>query len=81
MIYNEELHWWLKDDFEGKSAIRFKNRIEFKKNGVYHNLTNSAIIYTDEKDDEYYINGVKYTIDEWKFKLRKRKLNSLLKKE
>lgn len=79
MIYKEELHWWLNDDFSGKEVIRYKNKTVFKKNGMLHNLTGAAIRHNNG-DEEYYINGVKLTDDEWNMKMRKKKIDSLIEK-
>lgn len=77
MIYNDELHWWLNDDFSGKEVIRYKNKVEFKKDGLYHNLSGAAIKHQDGKE-EYYINGVKLTDEEWNMKMRKKKITKLV---
>ena len=64
------------------SIINFKDRIEYKKNNIYHRLNGPAIDYKDEKLDKYYYKGVYYeNIEEWKKvtlkELRKIKLKKL----
>lgn len=39
------------------SIINFKDRIEFKKNNLYHRLNGPAIDYKDDKKDKYYYKG------------------------
>jgi len=64
------------------SIINFKDRIEYKKNNIYHRLNGPAIDYKDEKLDKYYYKGVLYeNIEDWKKatlkELRKIKLKRL----
>jgi len=39
------------------SIINFKDRVEFKKNNIYHRLNGPAIDHNDTKLDKYYYNG------------------------
>lgn len=39
------------------SIINFKDRIEYKKNGIYHRLNGPAIDFKNESLDCYYYNG------------------------
>jgi hypothetical protein len=66
------------------SIINFKDRTEYKKNGIYHRLNGPAIDYKDEKLDKYYYNGELYeNVADWKKatikELRKRKIKRLNK--
>lgn len=89
--YKEELQVleWLYDDVEkeGRVKIRFKDRIEYRLNGQYHNEFDAAIIYLDDDKnptmEEYYLYGKKYDLKtEWQQKttimLRKHKLKKAL---
>jgi hypothetical protein len=80
MQYKKELHWWLVEDNVQKEAIRFKDRIEFKCNGLLHNKTGAAIKYTDNTEDKYYLNGEELSLKEWKLKLRIYKIKRLKEK-
>lgn len=65
--------------------IRFKDRWEFKSNGVYHKLTGPAIEFHNGSRGFYYINGVAMEDEEWKKKstllLREHKLTRALKND
>lgn len=80
MDYKEELHWWLIDDYQGKEVIRFNDRVEFKKSGILHNVSGAAVKFVADIDDLYYIDGIKFTYDEWNFKMRKRKIDKLVER-
>lgn len=47
---------WLTNSAKN-SIINFKDRIEFKKNNLYHRLNGPAIDYNDDKKDKYYYKG------------------------
>lgn len=79
MTYDEKKHDWLVDNHKGKEVIRYKNKVVFKKDDKLHNLSGASIKYNTDDIDEYHINGIKYTFDEWNFKMRRRKINRLLK--
>ncbi len=56
---------WITNPFKN-SIINFKDRIEYKKNNMYHRLNGPAIDYNDEKLDKYYYKGFEYkTKEEW----------------
>jgi hypothetical protein len=71
---------WLSENLTSQK-IRFKDRIEFKLDGKYHNLTGTAIQY-NKGGGEYYINGEMLSYDIWKEKstklLREKKLKRTL---
>lgn len=74
---------WLIENTENQK-IRFKDRYEYKKDGVYHRLTGPAIEYFDDKYiDSYYIFGEYMNEIDWKSKsqklLREKKLKRTLK--
>ena len=73
---------WLLDDTENQK-IRFKDRYEHKKNGVYHRLNGPAIEFHDGKRGFYYIFGESMNEVDWKPKaqrlLRDKKLERTLK--
>jgi len=73
---------WLLEDTENQK-IRFKDRYEYKKNGVYHRLNGPAIEFHDGKRGFYYIFGESMNEVNWKPKaqrlLRDKKLKRTLK--
>lgn len=79
-----KIELWLNNSFNN-TIINFKNRTEYKKNNLYHRLNGPAIDYNDEKLDEYYYRGKKYSIEEWKKatikELRRIKIKKLNKTE
>lgn len=78
----ENKHDWLFDDIEKlRQKIRFKDRIVYKVSGKLHNPTGPAIIYfNDEKEDEFYLKGIKYDVAEWEIKIRAVKIKRILNK-
>jgi len=74
---------WLKED-NTQQKILFKDRVEYKKMGVLHNLNGASIEY-ENGDKKYYINGEMMEKEEWKKistpLLRELKLTRVLKKE
>jgi hypothetical protein len=54
-----KLNEWFFEDYQDKIIkIRFKDRIESKLNGEYHNIFDAAILYFKNSDiNQYYING------------------------
>jgi hypothetical protein len=75
---------WLTNPFKN-SKINFKDRTEYKKNGIYHRLNGPAIDFNDTKLDQYYYKGIKYTEEEWKKitlkEMRRLKIKKLNKNE
>ena len=74
---------WLIND--KNQIIKFRNRTEYKKNGIYHRLNGPAIEYKDSIENNlYYYKGVKYpNKEEWEKvtikelrKIKIKKLNS-----
>lgn len=57
---------WMNNDSKVQ-IINFKDRTEYKKNGVYHRINGPAIDYTYKKDeDKYYYKGELYSNkDKW----------------
>jgi hypothetical protein len=74
---------WFVDKTKYKK-ISFKDRIEYYKFNKLHNIIGPAINFDDSQKDLYYIDGVRMEKDEWTkestLKLRKIKINTLLKK-
>lgn len=72
---------WLVDKSETQK-IRFKDRWEYKMNGVYHRLTGPAIDYNNDTTDYYYIFGEMMDETTWKLLaqklLREKKLKRTL---
>jgi hypothetical protein len=56
---------WLLETIE-EQKIRFKDRWEYKKNGVFHRLTGPAIEFHNGARGFYYIDGVSMNEIEWK---------------
>jgi len=76
---------WLENPYNN-TIIAFKDRVEYKKNGIYHRLNGPAIDFNNDKLDQYYYKGEKYeTEKDWKKatikELRKIKIKKLNKSE
>ena len=58
---------WLNQPFKN-TIIKFRDRVEYKKNGAYHRLNGPAIEYPDDSEkSKYYYRGVLYEdIELWK---------------
>ena len=82
----EEKYSWLYDNMEGlKEKIMFKDRIEYRISGKLHNSAGPALISTspedsNEKTEEYYINGEKLPENEWLLYNRENKISKIKKK-
>jgi hypothetical protein len=68
---------WLKND--SPQIIRFRDRKEYKKNGVFHNINGPAVkSLIDSTPDQFYIKGERLEYEEWQTKSlilqRKRKI-------
>jgi hypothetical protein len=79
-----KIDMWLNNPFTN-SIINFKDRVEYKKNNLYHRLNGPAIDFNDEKLNQYYYKGIKYEFNEWKKvttkELRRIKIKKLNKSE
>ena len=71
-----EVEEWLSID-EGIQKHRFNDRIEYKKNYELHREDGPAVEYFDNIGNQYYLNGKKYTEDEWK-NIQKDKIMGLI---
>ncbi len=56
--------WLVEKSKEQK--IRFKDRWEYRCDGIYHRLTGPAIEFHDGSRGFYYIHGVVLELEEWK---------------
>ena len=86
-FYTKEIgvNEWLVDDTKNQK-IRFKDRFEYKTDGVYHRLTGPAIDFHDKsKRGFYYLFGESMNEMDWKpiaqKYLREKKLKRTLKEE
>jgi hypothetical protein len=75
---------WLKQ--EKPQIIRFRDRIIYKKKGVYHNINGPSIkSLKDSSQDQFYIDGELLEYNEWNKKStvlkRRRKIKKLEKME
>ena len=86
----QEKYHWLYDNINGlKEKIIYRDRIEYKISGKFHNSTGPAVIryfdpllskHPNEEDkEEYYINGDRIPQNEWLVYNRKHKIEKLLK--
>jgi hypothetical protein len=87
-IEKYKLDEWFFDDYQDKQLkIRFSDRIEYKLNGVYHNIYDAAIKFLSNSGiDQFYIHGKHFKDKvEWEseaIKLsRKSKIRNLFKEE
>lgn len=75
---------WLTNPFKN-CIIRYHDRIEYKKNGIFHRLNGPAIEYTGHKgqttEDKYYYRGVLYENKEEWLKVTKKELRKLKLKQ
>lgn len=90
-MINDEKNMWLCDEMKGlKEKINFRDRIEYRVNGLIHNSYGPAIInkfdplhqnpLDEDNIEEYYIGGEKITYDEWLLYNRKHKIQKIIKK-
>lgn len=68
---------WLCVD-EGNQIHRYRDRIEYKKNYVLHRTDGPAIEYLDNLKNQYYIEGVKYSEDEFKNYFKNKLIDQIL---
>ena len=63
---NVKIDDWLNNESKFQ-IINFKDRTEYKKNGVYHRINGPAIDYnTKKEEDKYYYKGFLYqNKEEW----------------
>lgn len=67
---------WLNND--ENQTIRFKDRIEYKENNELSRKDGPAIEYfSPTKDNLFYLNGKKLTIDEFKIINKLEKINQI----
>lgn len=80
---------WLYDYMDGlKEKIVFRDRIEYRKSGKFHNHIGPAIIYKYDglhkaipsDENEYYLEGIKMTEEQWNINIRKYKVKKIIKK-
>ena len=82
----KEKYSWLHDNMDGlKEKILYKDRIEYRISGKLHNSAGPALISfspedSNEKNEEYYINGEKLPETEWLLYNRESKLTKIKKK-
>jgi hypothetical protein len=55
---------WL-DNVPKLQMIRFRDRIEYKKNRVYHRINGPAIELEKSGGNRYFIEGVEYNYKDW----------------
>ena len=55
---------WLKCNEEQK--IRFSDRMEYKENNQLHREDGPAVEFFNGIGNQYFVNGIKYDVDEYK---------------
>ena len=86
VFYEQEIkvNEWLIDDTKYQK-IRFKDRWEYKENGVYHRLNGPAIEFHNGNKGFFYIYGEVMSETEWRPKvnqiLKKKKLTRIVEKD
>lgn len=90
-MVDKEEYGWLYDDMDKlKEKIVFRDRIEYRVGGKFHNSKGPALIRKydpltlitppDDQLKEYYISGHKLEFDEWNVFSRESKLKKIMKK-
>jgi len=69
---------WLESS-GGNQIHRFRDRLEYKKNYNLHREDGPAIEYNDNLNNKYYIEGERYTEDEFTNYKRNKILNDALR--
>lgn len=67
-------------NIDKKVKIKFKDRIEYKLNGEYHNILGPAIDFNDDQKDQYYIRGERIEKLDWTSTVKNIKRKIILKK-
>lgn len=85
----DDKYKWLYDDINGlKEKIIFRDKIEYRVNGLLHNINGPALILkfdplnliTPSPDNEkYYIRGNPLSFEDWSIFHRKAKLRKIKK--
>lgn len=79
-IEDVKISKWLTNPFKN-CIIRYHDRVEYKKNGVFHRLNGPAIEYTGNKsqntEDKYYYHGKLYNNKENWLKVTTKELRKL----
>lgn len=69
---------WFNYPIENQKIV-FKDRVEYRKNGILHRLEGAAIEFKDKTKSKYYLEGIEYDEKKFKLKLRKYKTKKILK--